>query len=306
VIGRIVEIAENGRRLSLLRGFLVVKDEDGEVGRVPIDDVGALIVNAHGVTFSNNVVQALAERGAAMVLCGPNHAPYAWLWPISAHHVQGARMRAQLAAGRPLCKRLWQIVVRAKIEQQGAALEAMGRPAGAFRLLARKVGSGDPENVEAQAARRYWPLLFGEAFRREREAGGVNALLNYGYAVLRSCAARAVTGAGLHPSVAIHHRNRANDMALVDDLMEPFRPLVDLAVARLAGRGVAEVTAEAKRALAGLAFADMRTGAGVTPLATCLERLAVSLAQAFESGEARLDLPLAPLPLELGAAEAAT
>ena len=182
----------------------------------------------------------------------------------------------------------------------------MGRPAGAFRLLARKVGSGDPENVEAQAARRYWPLLFGEGFRRERESGGLNALLNYGYAVLRSCTARAVTGAGLHPSVAIHHRNRANDMALVDDLMEPFRPLVDLAVARLAGRGVAEVTPDAKRALAGLAFADMRTGAGVTPLATCLERLAISLAQAFESGEAKLDLPLAPLPLELGAPEAAT
>lgn len=299
MIGRIVEIAQDGRRLTLSRGFLVIKDADSELGRVPIDDIGALIVNGHGVTFSNNLVHALSERGASLILCGPNHAPYAWLWPISGHHMQGARMRAQLAASKPLRKRLWQIVVRAKIEQQGAALEAMGRPGGAFRLLARKVGSGDPENVEAQAARRYWPLMFGESFRRERDAGGLNALLNYGYAVLRSCTARAVTGAGLHPSLAIHHRNRANDMALVDDLMEPFRPLVDLAVARLAGRNVSEVTPEAKRTLANLAFADMRTSSGVTPLSTCLTRLAVSLAQAFENGEAKLELPLAPLPLEL-------
>jgi CRISPR-associated protein Cas1 len=214
-------------------------------------------------------------------------------------------MRAQLAATKPLGKRLWQIVVRAKIEQQGAVLAALGRPAGGFRLLARQVAAGDPANLEAQAARRYWPLLFGEEFRRDRAAGGLNGLLNYGYTVLRSATARAVVAAGLHPSVGIHHSNQFNDMALVDDLMEPFRPLVDLTVSRLATAGTGEVDSAAKHALAGLTALDMRTAAGTTPLGACLERLATSLGQAFEARKAALDLPLAPLPLDLAAGGAA-
>jgi CRISP-associated protein Cas1 len=216
--------------------------------------------------------------------------------------VQTARMRAQLDARRPLCKRLWQLVVQAKIEQQGAALEALGHRGNGLRLLARSVASGDPENVEAQAARRYWPIVFGEDFRRDRGAGGVNGMLNYGYTILRSATARAVVAAGLHPSVGIHHRNRLDDMCLVDDLMEPFRPLVDLTVRRLATGGAIEVTPEVKRALALLTGFDVPTERGTTPLIAALERLAISLGLAFESGEARLDLPVAALPLELPAA----
>jgi len=299
MIGRIVEIAQDGRHLSALRGFMVVSAEREELGRVPLDDIGAVVVNAHGVTYTNNLIVALAERGAGMVVCGPNHAPVAWLWPLTGHHAQGARMRAQLAATRPLGKRLWQIIVRAKIEQQAAVLVALGRAGSGLRLLARQVASGDPQNLEAQAARRYWPLLFGADFRRDRAAGGVNGLLNYGYTVLRSATARAVVAAGLHPSLGVHHSNQYNDMALADDLMEPFRPLVDLRVTQLFAGGVAEVNAEAKHALAGLTALDMRTQAGTTPLGTCLERLAISLGQAYESRKAELDLPLAPLPLDL-------
>jgi CRISPR-associated protein Cas1 len=302
--GRVVEIAEDGRHLSVSRGFLVVEGEREELGRqelgrIPLDDVGVLLVNAHGTTYSNNLLVKLAEKGAAVVLCGANHAPVAWVWPLVGNHIQAARMRAQLAAGKPLAKRLWQTLIKAKIEQQAAVAAALGKPSGAFETLAREVRSGDPDNIEAQAARRYWPLIFGPDFRRDRAAFGVNAMLNYGYTVVRSAVARAVTGAGLHPSIGIHHSNQYNDMCLIDDLLEPFRPLVDLSVVRLTASGAAEVTPEIKRRLAGLVAADMATAAGTTPLGTCLERLAVSLAQAYESGIASLDLPLAPLPLEL-------
>jgi CRISPR-associated protein Cas1 len=300
-VGRIVEIAEDGRHISADRGFLVVSQSGNEMGRVPLDDVMALVVNAHGATFSNNLFRALAERGALAVLCGPNHAPYAWVWPLAGHHEQGARLNAQVQASKPLGKRLWQGIVRAKIEQQGAALAALGRPAAGFRLLARQVASGDPENLEAQAARRYWPLLFGADFRRERNLPGINGLLNYGYTVLRSAAARAICAAGLHPTIGLHHRNRGNDMALVDDLMEPFRPVVDLMVARLQALGIDEVTREAKHDLARLTAMDMRTDKGRTPLGTCVERLALSVARSFEVGRVELDLPLAPLPLEFPA-----
>jgi CRISPR-associated protein Cas1 len=301
MIGRVVEIAEDGRHLALSRGFMTVSAAGTEIGRVPLDDVGVVLVNAHGTTYSNNLAVALAQRGATIVLCGANHMPVAWIWPLSGHHVQAARMRAQLGAGRPLCKRLWQALVQSKIEQQGAVLDALGHRGNGLRLMARKVASGDPENIEAQAARRYWPLVFGAEFRRDRAAEGINGMLNYGYTILRSATARAVVAAGLHPSVGIHHRNRADDMCLVDDLMEPFRPMVDLAVLRLIAAEHDSVTPAVKRQLALLTAADMRTAKGTTPLASCLERLAISLGLAYETGEAALELPIAPLPLELPA-----
>lgn len=297
MIGRVVEIAEDGRHLALSRGFMTVEADGREIGRVPIDDIGVVVANAHGITYTNNLLTALAGKGASVVLCGANHSPVAWLWPVNGHHEQAKRMRAQIEATRPLEKRLWRIVVQSKVEQQGAVLEAVGRRSEGFRLLARTVKSGDPENVEAQASRRYWPLLMGEDFRRDRAQAGANALLNYGYTVLRAATARAIVGAGLHPSLGIQHKG--DPLCLADDLMEPFRPVIDLIVFRLLARGHDDVTPETKRALAGIAAADMRTARGVTPLSTCLERLTGSLAQSFETGKPELDLPVAPLPLEL-------
>lgn len=299
MIGRVVEIASDGRHLAVHRGFMTVSASGAEIGRVPLDDIGVLLCHAHGLTYSNNLFVELAQRGAAIVLCGPNHLPVAWIWPLEGHYVQALRMRHQLEAGPVLCKRLWQVLVRSKVAQQGAVLESMGKPDGAFDMLARKVRAGDPENIEAQAARRYWPLLMGNDFRRDHTAGGVNAMLNYGYTVLRSGVARAVVSAGLHPSVGLHHANRGNHMCLVDDLMEPFRPLVDYVVARLVAAGESEVTPSVKNRLANVLSLDAATARGTTPVWTCLERLAASLAVAFETAKPTLDLPERFLPLEL-------
>lgn len=297
---RIVDIATDGRHLSAYRGFLIVSEDRVEVGRIPLDDVAAVIVHAHGVTWSTNLVVALAERGGIMLLCGPNHAPVAVCLPLDGHHAQNGRMRAQWEAGKPLTKQLWRKLVIAKIRWQAAVLEANGKPASAFDLLARRVGSGDPENVEAQAARRYWPLLMGEAFRRDRDAGGANGLLNYGYTVLRSMCARAVVAAGLHPSIGVHHANRGNAFALADDLIEPFRPLADALTLRLIARGVETVTPEAKRAFAGLIAVDLPGETGVTTAAGAATRAAQTLATSFQTGRAAdLVLPTPPTAIEL-------
>jgi CRISPR-associated protein Cas1 len=296
---RIVDIATDGRHLSAYRGFLVVSEDRAEVGRIPLDDVAAIIVHAHGVTWTTNLVAALAERGALLVLCGANHAPVAVCMPLDGHHGQNARMRAQWQAGRPLAKQLWREIVVAKIRWQAAALEARGIEAGAFDMLARRVRSGDPDNVEAQAARRYWPLLMGGGFRRDRSAEGVNALLNYGYTVLRSLSARAVVAAGLHPSIGIHHANRGNAFALADDLIEPFRPLVDLTTVHLA-RKCLEVSPPVKRIFAGLIALDIPGEEGTTTVSGAASRLAQSLARCFETGKvADLVLPRLPSPIEL-------
>jgi CRISPR-associated protein Cas1 len=297
---RIVDIETDGRRLSALRGFMLIADADGEVGRVPLDDVAAVIIHAHGVTWSTNLACALAERGAPLVFCAANHSPVAVCLPLEGHHAQNAKLRAQWDAGRPLSKQLWRMVVMAKIRWQAAVLEANGANASAFDLLGRRVRSGDPENIEAQAARRYWPLLMGADFRRDRSAGGANSLLNYGYTVLRALCARSVVAAGLHPSIGVHHANRSDAFALADDLIEPFRALVDALTLRLMSHGVTEVTPQAKRAFARLSAFDLQGADGVTPVSLTVTRTAQSLARAFETNAATaFILPQPPSRIEL-------
>jgi CRISP-associated protein Cas1 len=305
MIGRIVEVADDKRHLFLHRGFMVVQDTEGErkeLGQVPMDDIAAVIANAHGLSYTNNLLVALAERGAPFVLCAANHNAVGMLLPIEGNFEQSHRIEAQIAAALPTHKRLWAAVVRAKLEQQAAALEAAGAPTAPLSALVSKVKSGDPGNLEAQGARRYWTLLFGDEFRRDRDAGGVNALLNYAYTVMRATTARAIVAAGLHPSIGLHHSHDNNAMRLVDDMMEPFRPVMDLRVWQLRRNGEHQVTPETKRALVRTLYDDMQTDTGATPVTVCVQRLATSLAQIYLGEREKLDLPLPGLPLALASA----
>jgi CRISPR-associated protein Cas1 len=166
-------------------------------------------------------------------------------------------------------------------------------------MMLRKITSGDGTNIEAQAARHYWPRMMGSDFRRDKDASGTNALLNYGYTVLRAATARAVTAAGLHPSIGLHHSNRGNAFALVDDLMEPFRPLVDCAARHITANHGAQVNTSAKLALAKLIAIDLPLGDGITPVSVALNKLATSLGQSFEAGTLLLALPRPPDALTL-------
>jgi CRISP-associated protein Cas1 len=302
MIGRIVEVADDRRHLFLSRGFMVVQDTDGErkeLGQVPLDDVAAVIANAHGLSYTNNLLVALAERCAPFVLCAANHNAVGMVLPIDGNYQQAKRFDAQIAAKQPLIKRLWAEIVKSKLLQQAAALEATGAPFVPLSALVRRVRAGDPDNFEAQGARRYWGLLFGDDFRRNQQAGGLNAMLNYGYTVLRAATARAVVAAGLHPTIGLHHSNEGNAMRLVDDLMEPFRPMIDLKVWQLHKQGEGQITPESKRALVRTLYDDMQTSAGATPVMVCAQKLATSLAQVFMDEKDKLDLPLPGLPLNL-------
>jgi CRISPR-associated protein Cas1 len=299
-LGRLVEIAEDGRHLGKDRGFLTVSARGEELGRVPLDDLGGVIATGHGTTLSLNLAAALSERGLPLVLCGANFVPVALLWPVVGHHAQQRRMEEQIARTKPLAKRLWAQIVAAKVRSQGWALDQVEAPSGAFARLARLVKPGDPENIEAQASRRYWPLLMGPNFRRDPNGEWPNSALNYGYAVLRGAAARVICGAGLHPSLGIFHRHPQNAMPLADDLMEPFRPIVDLTVRRIVDEGETVVTPAVKRRLAGVLTQDLTTAAGRTPLATSMLRLAQSLAACYLGEETGLDLPHVAAPRRAG------
>lgn len=272
-------------------------EEDAERARplsVPLSDI-AVIVLAHAqITCSTGALAGLLRCGGAAVVCDRDHLPVGMLLPIAGHSTQAERFAAQAAAPAPTKKRLWQQIVRRKIAAQADTLVALRETDGGLRELIPRVRSGDPENVEAQAAQRYWPLLFDDpAFRRRREAPDANRLLNYDYAVLRAIAARAICAAGLHPSLGVHHHNRYDAYCLADDLMEPFRPLVDEAVVACIGMYGADASLNpaVKRALLEPLTGLYRGGGEARTLFDWISRSAASLARVFMGESDRLELP---------------
>ncbi len=297
MLGRIVEICGEGRRLSLYRGFLEISGPEGLLGQVPLDDIEAVIASSPAISYTNQALSALAERGAPVVICGVNFTPTAYILSVNGHHTQGARFEAQAEATQPTRKRLWAEIVKAKIEAQAAALKRSGVNAKQLELLVSRVRSGDPDNIEAQAAQKYLPAMLGSGFKRDRDSEGLNSFLNYGYTVLRAGTARSIVAAGLHPSLGLHHKSNGSALRLADDLMEPFRPAVDLIARAMAEENCATLEPENKRRLAAVLHADFRTSEGISPLSTVMTRLAQSLAQVFQKERRSLTFPISALPL---------
>lgn len=270
---------------------MTVAENGSEIGRVPLDQIGAVIANAHGLTYSNNLLVRLAEQNAPLVICGSNHVPVSVMLPLDGHHLQGDIITAQAAIKQTTLNRFWKEIIQAKIRQQAEVLDACGLPDKPLRYMIPQIKSGDPENLEGQAARFYFQTFFGKAFRRDRTQQGINALLNYGYTILRSAVIRAIVGAGLHPSLGIHHCNQYNPMRLADDLMEPFRPLVDFCVHRLVIDKVEEVNTAAKKRLVSLLSCTAQTDKGAIEINTLILNLAVSMAKCALGQAEKLDLP---------------
>lgn len=230
---RILEVTEGPARLHVRHGQLVIEPDGGMEVTTPLEELAALVVTHPRVQMTQAVVAGIAAQGGTVVVCDNTYLPAAMLLPMQAHFAQTERYAAQARMKEPLRKRLWQQLVRSKIRAQGRTLKDLRGEDAGLSAMAERVRSGDPDNLEAQAARRYWPLIFADPkFRRGSEGPDQNSHLNYGYAVLRGVVARAVCGAGLHPSFGLKHHNRYNPFCLADDVMEPYRPLVDGAVAK--------------------------------------------------------------------------
>lgn len=293
MIERIIDLSDEGAELSVRHAQLVITRKDGEI-TVPLAEIAALMVAHPAVRYTHAVLTGVCANGGAFVLCNERRLPIGMLLPLESHYLQAERFAAQAAAPLPLKKRLWKQIVQAKIAAQAEALREIKGDDFGLSLLAKAVLAGDTSNLEAQASRRYWPALLGKDFIRDPDGEGANSLLNYGYAVLRAMVARAICAAGLHPSLGLHHHNRYDPFCLADDLMEPFRPVVDDAVYTLAtyGPAVPALGKETKRiiirALTGKRFeleGESRTLFGV------LERAAVSLAAVFAGERGKLLLP---------------
>ena len=301
MIRKTVEFSTPGTRLSVAHRQLVVERPDLPKTTLPIEDLGVVIVDDTRATYTQSVFLSLLEAGATVLVTGRDHLPAGMMLPLEAHHVQTERHRAQVETTLPVRKRAWQAIMRAKIAQQAAVLSHFTGSHGGLTPMARRVRSGDPDNLEAQAAQRYWPRLFGKSFRRDREAEGVNVLLNYGYAVVRAAVARAVVAAGLIPSLGVHHRHRNNPFCLADDLLEPYRPYVDWRVRQMVGHDGESAPDLAERetraALLSLLNETVHVGGRREPLLLAFHTSSASLCRTLTGGDRSLSLPEG-LPVE--------
>lgn len=258
---------------------------EGKTHSIPIEDIGFLVLDHPQIVVSHHAIEKLSYHNAAVIYCDARHHPSALLLPIEHHHLQSERYRYQINASIPLKKQLWQQTISTKIKNQAVVLANVGDETNALPLLkwSKSVKSGDTDNKEALAAAYYWQRLFQPYitdFHRDRNGNYPNHLLNYGYAILRAATARALVGVGLLPTLGIHHRNRYNAFCLADDIMEPYRPMVDREVQKFVyyDEYNTELSTKHKTALLKLLAADtLNANDDISPLMIALNKTAQSL-----------------------------
>lgn len=279
-------------------------------GSIPCEDIGVIMVDQRDTTYSHSALSVLAESGVALVVCGRDHHPVGMYLPIATNTQLLSRLDAQINATKPTLKRLWADIVVAKVRAQSLSLtHTPNMTAAKSKLLnlARLVRSGDPDNIEAQAAAIYWPVIFNQCpsvqhpFRRragDSDALPPNNMLDYGYAVLRAALARTIVTAGLLPALGIKHRGRSNPFCLADDLMEPLRPLVDMRVRWLAARGELALEQPVKAELLKVLTDEIccgTTDAGDTlrgPLMVAIVRYVASVIRVLRAEQKSPDIPV--------------
>lgn len=309
LIKRTLEISQESVHLAVQLDQLRLTRNGSEVGllaTMPCEDIGLVVVDNPGTTYSHAALARLIDFGAAVVICGKNHLPSGLLLPMSSHTELVPRLHDQIAVSKPVRKKLWAQIVVAKVRAQARNLDAGYVAHARLLALANQVKSGDPTNVEAQAARIYWSewldaqvpeetspgTTAANVFRRDHDGGDiVNAMLNYGYAVLRAAVGRAIVSAGLQPALGLMHSNRSNAFCLADDLMEPLRPLVDRAARDLYREGAVELNRAVKSKLLTLLTATVRVDGQTGPLMVSLHRTVASLVRCYQGEEKRLLLP---------------
>jgi CRISPR-associated protein Cas1 len=290
---RILDISDQPVRLSVKHQALQLKPDNADAALIAFDDIAVIVVSNREVSYTHSVLQHLLEAGGIFVTCDASHLPIGMILPLQAHHRQVTRFSLQAGVSEPTKKRAWQQIVKAKIRAQGRALQRIhGDDAGVIEY-AKRVKSGDPQNIEAQAAKRYWQNMFAGSFRRSREGTDENPYLNYGYAVLRAIVARAICAAGLHPCLGLHHHNQYSMFCLADDLMEPLRPIVDQVVHQITAHEDTpkKLDSNSKQALLKPLLGRYQVNSEKLTLFEISNKMAASLIKVFEGKARTLDLP---------------
>ena len=268
MINNILEISTDNKELSCYKGFLRIKEKGDIIKDVPFDSICSLIVTARGVIYTNNLLQNLCENNIPLIILSDNFHPSGILLSLIGQQRQSNIQELQISISKPLQKNLWAEIVKEKIKNQSKLLNLLQK-SNPIDKLHSKVLSGDSGNIEAYAARLYFPLLFGNSFIRNHDLNGINSFLNYGYSILRATIARIVVASGLNPSFGIKHHNKLNPFCLVDDLIEPYRPIIDSIVYNIFN-GIDDETKilspEYKKKLAEVIHLEIYNGEGFSEL----------------------------------------
>lgn len=263
---------------------------------IPVEDIGLVIIDNKQITITSGLIEKLHANNVAIVYCDSQHLPTGLSLAFENNHTYTEKLRHQLNASEPLKKQLWKQTIEQKILNQAKVLELLGYNHKSVAKLATKVTSGDAENMEGQAAAKYWSILLEpyETTRGQNE-GGPNILLNYGYAILRATIARNLVGSGCLPAIGIHHRNKYNAYCLADDIMEPYRPLVDYQVFKYLQTNTIEndiLTTEQKKYLLQIPALDIKIENKQSPLMVGAQRTTASLVKCFEGTARKILYPI--------------
>lgn len=267
------------------------KELPDEKRTIPIEDIGFVLINHPMVSISMPLLNELASNNIAVVFCDEKGLPQSMLLNFDSNLTQGKIISEQLVAGEVLKKNLWKQIIVSKIKNQSLLLNKLGLDGESLKPLYMNVKSGDSDNKEGIAARLYFKTLFGKEFTRDRNAGGINAFLNYGYAILRAATVRAALSSGLFPALGIFHHHRSNAFPLADDIMEPFRPFVDEIVYDLFRQNQSELTKENKGKLIASLYCDTYYEKVTRPLSVGLSITMASLAKCYINEHKTLNLP---------------
>ena len=271
------------------------KSEKELTRTVPIEDLGVIILDHKQITITQALLAELLDNNCAVITCDSRQLPVGLLLPLAGNTIQNERFRNQIDASLPLKKQLWQQTIEAKIRNQAYMLKyTTGEIHNNMLKWSESVKSGDTDNMEARAAVYYWKTLFPENpyFVRDHEGGGANALLNYGYAILRAIVARALVSSGLLPTLGIHHHNRYNAYCLADDIMEPYRPYVDKIVVDILNECPdTEITTAIKIKLLNIPVTEVTIGGKRSPLMVAVSHTTSSLVKCFRGESRRLIYP---------------
>lgn len=268
---------------------IICPETKTEKGSVPVEDMGVLMLDHWQITLSHRLIQYLMEKKVVIISCDSYHLPLGIMLPLYGHTEHSARVKEQLEASEPLKKQLWKQTIEAKIYNQMQVLRQLGKYDEPMKSYLEQVKSGDTTNMEGIAAQHYWKYLISLDFLRDRKGDMPNPLLNFGYGVLRSMVARSLVETGLLPVLGIFHKNKYNPYCLADDIMEPYRPFVDIAVMKYLDRfpETEALTKEVKAHLLKIATMDVRIDAVVRPMLVAIKMTCVSLYKCY-TGEKRL------------------
>lgn len=264
------------------------------VKTIPIEDIGLIVLDCPQITVTEGLLEALLENNCAVVTCDKSHLPVGLLLPLYGNKIQAERYQEQINASLPLKKQIWQQTVQCKIRNQSAMLKYVtGQEAKNMLIWADSVKSGDADNLEGRAAAFYWKSVFIDNPKFTRSDDDiVNAMLNYGYAIVRAIVARALVGAGLIPTVGVHHHNRYDAYCLADDIMEPYRPYVDRLVIDIVNAGIPdELDVNVKRTLLELPVKEVIIDGIRRPLMLAVSQTVNSLQKCFSGSSRKVIYP---------------